>query len=168
MYRLLLGKVRQTHWLNYVTPKDQFWAKRMLFFLFFTKKICTTESNLYSCMKQLSLQQIFNVKLFVSGCDVRLLLVLPSSEISLLMPVGYTAATLTEYGVSGSSFCRMTLVFFPPTCVCSQETCRQWDSCSHRRNTVVYRSLVTGGWLMKKNATNGKHKWEKHLLPAVK
>lgn len=60
--------------------------------------------------------------------SIGVLLVLPSPEMSLLTPVGYTAATLTVYGVSGSSFCRMTLVFFPPTCVCSQETCQWLDS----------------------------------------
>lgn len=57
---------------------------------------------------------------------IRPLLVRPSPEMSLLTPEGYTAATVTEYWVSGSSFCRMMLVFFPPTCVCSQETCHQW------------------------------------------
>lgn len=48
------------------------------------------------------------------------LLVRPSLEMSLLSPEGCTAATETEYCVSGCSLDRTTLVFFAPTCSCNE------------------------------------------------
>lgn len=85
-----------------------------------------------------------------SGPPLRpvVLLVCPSLEMSLLTTVGYTAATETEYWVSGCSWGRTTLVFRPPTCVCHRVRVRpEASSLSTSRTLVASVLLLSEGTL---------------------